>query len=406
MTTPPHDPWAQRPPTEPPGPQQPAEERRRGPGWGGTIAAAVLSALLAAGGTAGLVTALDDDPSPAPPAAGTESDQGTTDQPDAASSAPAPAGQVDWTPVAERVAPSVVSIDVRGRTGAGQGSGVVIDDAGHVLTNNHVVAGGGSGAQVRISLDDGRVLDAEVLGTDPTTDLAVLAVPDMPDDVPAIDVGDSGAVQVGQPVMALGNPLGLSQTITTGIVSAVDRPVTTQSVGGQPFEPGVPVVTNAIQTDAAINPGNSGGALVDAAGRLIGINSSIASLGQGGQAGSIGLGFAIPVDQARWVAQSLIETGAVEHAYLGVSLEDGVVEVDGVPREAAGIATVVPGTPAEQAGLSAGEAVVAVDGEPVPGAESLVAQVRERQPGTEVTLSVVGRDGEVREVTVEFGVRP
>jgi putative serine protease PepD len=168
------------------------------------------------------------------------------------------------------------------------------------------------------------------------------------------------------------------------------------------------VVTNAIQTDAAINPGNSGGALVDASGRLIGINSSIASLGAaaGGQGGSIGLGFAIPSTQAQWVAQQLIETGDVEHAFLGVSLQDAVVEMDDVAREVAGITDVVEGTPAAEQDLQPGDAVAAVDGETVASAESLVAQIRERRPGTEVVLTVVDDDGNPREVTVEFGTRP
>ncbi|MFZ5869934.1 MAG: S1C family serine protease [Actinomycetota bacterium] len=387
-------------PTPPAAPPAPPAGGRRGPGWGGTVTAAVLAALLAAGGTAAAVTALDEDP---PPAATSSGDSGRAPTPQV----PLDAETVDWTAVAAAVEPSVVSIEVRGRGGGGEGSGVVFDDAGHVLTNNHVVAGAGTGGAVTVAVSDGRVFEAEIVGTDPSTDLAVLRVVDAPDDLTPVRLGDSDEVRVGQPVMALGNPLGLSNTVTTGIVSALDRPVTTQAPGSSPFEPGVPVVTNAIQTDAAVNPGNSGGALVDAQGQLVGINSAIATLGASGgtQAGSIGLGFAIPVNQARWVAESLIETGTVDHAYLGVSLEDAVVTVDGAQREAAGIAEVVAGTPAADAGLSPGDAVVAVDGDPIAGAESLVAQVREREPGSTVTLTVA-RDGSTRDVQVEFGVRP
>ena len=243
------------------------------------------------------------------------------------------------------------------------------------------------------------------MGADPATDLAVVRIQGAPDDLTALEFGDSEAVEVGQPVMALGNPLGLSNTVTVGIVSALDRPVTTQSAGVTPSDPATPVVTNAIQTDAAVNPGNSGGALVDAAGQLVGINSSIATLGasEGGHGGSIGLGFAIPSNQAQWVAEQLIATGAVEHAYLGVSPESAVVSVDGVRRQAAGISVVIEDTPAADGGLRAGEAVTAVDGETVASAASLVAQIRERQPGTEVTLTVVDRNGDARDVTVRFG---
>ncbi|MFP5336562.1 MAG: S1C family serine protease [Actinomycetes bacterium] len=389
-------------PYAPPERSDPRDVGGRRPGWGGTVTAAVLAAVLASGGTALAVTTLDGDGAPA----ATQSAEQRAASEETAPQAPLDGEAVDWSAVAAAAAPSVVSIEVRGQGGAGQGSGVVVDDSGHVLTNHHVVAGAGAGGRVIVTLGDGRVLDAEVVGSDPSTDLAVLRLADAPDDLQPLEFADSEAVEVGQSVMALGNPLGLSDTATTGIVSAVDRPVTTQSSAGAGLGGATPVVTNAIQTDAAVNPGNSGGALVDASGRLIGINSSIASLGTGGQSGSIGLGFAIPSNQARWVAESLIETGAVEHAFLGVSLQDAVVEADGVPREAAGIAEVVDGTPAAEAGLTPGEAVLAVDGEPVAGAESLVAQVRERAPGTAVTLTVVAEDGSTRDVDVEFGVRP
>jgi putative serine protease PepD len=302
----------------------------------------------------------------------------------------------------------VVSIAVVGQQGTGEGSGVVIDDDGHVLTNNHVIAGAAAGAQVQVALTDARVFAAELVGADPATDLAVLRMTDAPAELAPLTFGDSEAVAVGQPVMALGNPLGLSHTVTVGIVSALDRPVTTQSSGTSTAEPVTPVVTNAIQTDAAVNPGNSGGALVDSDGRLVGINSSIATLGAsaGGQGGSIGLGFAIPSSQAQWVAEELIRSGAIEHAYLGVTPEDVVIEMDGVRREAAGITSVVPDTPAAEGGLRPGEAIVEVEGEVVASAQSLIAQIREREPGTRVELTVVDSGGSPRAVTVEFGTRP
>jgi putative serine protease PepD len=302
----------------------------------------------------------------------------------------------------------VVSISVRGGTGSGEGSGQIIDDLGHVLTNNHVVAPAVTGGEIQVALGDARVFEATLVGADPVTDLAVLRLRDAPADLAPLEFGDSEAVEVGQPVMALGNPLGLSHTVTVGIVSALDRPVTTENPATSPGEQGTPVVTNAIQTDAAVNPGNSGGALVDAAGRLIGVNSSIATLGASGtgQGGSIGLGFAIPSSQAEWVSRSLIEAGSVEHAYLGVSPQDAVVEVSGVRRAAAGITRVFDGTAAAQAGIRPGEAVAGVDGETVAGAESLVAQIREREPGTRVVLTVVDRGGTTRDVPVEFGTQP
>ncbi|GAB2753686.1 S1C family serine protease [Nocardioides pakistanensis] len=377
-----------------------------GPGWsqaprqlGQAVAAGVAVVAMCAG-----CTATDDAPAE-------ESSESSTSEATASVSATAPTEppqQVDWTGVADQAETSVVSISVAGPQGAGEGSGVIVDRAGHVITNHHVVAPAVTGGQVQVTLSDARVFGAAVVGTDPATDLAVLRIDQPPEELNALPFGDSEEVTVGQPVMALGNPLGLSHTVTLGIVSALDRPVTTENVGTSPTEPATPVVTNAIQTDAAINPGNSGGALVNAAGQLIGINSSIITLGSspGGQGGSIGLGFAIPVNQVRWVADELIRTGRVRHAYLGVSLQNAVIAVDGVRREAAGITDVAAGTPAAQAGLSPGDAVIGVEDETVAGAESLVAQIREREPGTDVTLTVVGSNGQPTEVTVEFGTRP
>lgn len=318
-----------------------------------------------------------------------------------------PGASVDWASVADEAEPSVVSISVSGEAGSGQGSGVVINDDGHVLTNNHVVAPAVAGGQIQVALSDARVFEAAVVGADPDTDLAVVQIQAAPDDLTALEFGDSDTVEVGQPVMALGNPLGLSNTVTVGIVSALDRPVTTQNASSTPGDAADPVVTNAIQTDAAVNPGNSGGALVDDAGLLVGINSSIATLGasEGGQGGSIGLGFAIPSNQAEWVTEQLIETGDVEHAYLGVSLESAIVSVDGVARQGAGITDVGEDTAAAEGGLQAGETITQVDGETIRGAESLIAQVREREPGTQVILTVVSEGGDTRDVTVEFGTK-
>jgi putative serine protease PepD len=323
------------------------------------------------------------------------------------SSAPTDPG-MDWTRIVDEAEGGVVSISVVGRVGAGEGSGVIVDEEGHVLTNSHVVAAALAEGRVQVSLADARVVPADVVGSDPSTDLAVLKMTTPPEDLTSLEFGDSEALRVGQPVIALGNPLGLSHTVTMGIVSALDRPVTTSSTSDPVPGQSTPVVTNAIQTDAAVNPGNSGGALIDSSGRLVGINSSIATLGASyaGQGGSIGLGFAIPSYQAKWVAADLIESGKVDHAYLGVSVQDTIVGVDGGSREAARITSVAAGTPAAEAGLTPGDAIVGVDDEIVAGAEALVAQIRERPPGTLVSLTVVSDEGRTREIDVQFSTRP
>jgi len=301
----------------------------------------------------------------------------------------------DWEAVSKAVAPAVVAIEVTTDQGGAQGSGVIIDDQGHVVTNNHVVAG--AQGDVQVTLTDGRLFKATVVGTDPTTDLAVIKLTDPPSGLKPAALGDSGKVVVGQPVMAVGNPLGLANTVTTGIVSAVDRPVSTTGEDG-----GEATVTNAIQIDAAVNPGNSGGPLFDAQGRVIGINSSIATLSQ--QSGSIGLGFAIPVDLVKNIASQLVDDGSAEHAFLGVSLTDGTASADGVTRRGAVVDEVTDGSPAAKAGLQVKDVIVAIGSKPVGGAESLTAYVRALASGTDVTLTVV-RDGKASDVDVTLAVR-
>jgi putative serine protease PepD len=211
--------------------------------------------------------------------------------------------------------------------------------------------------------------------------------------------------------MAVGNPLGLAGTVTTGIVSALNRPVTTADQFADPTaqQSADPVVTNAVQTSAAINPGNSGGALVNTSGQLVGINSAIASLGSSSgsssQSGNIGIGFAIPVNEARSIAEQLISSGKATHPFLGVSSKDGVVADGSAKRAAAVLTTVVTGTPADKAGLQAGDAVVALDGNSIDGALSLVAQVRERAVGDKATLKIV-RTGQTRTVNVTLINKP
>ncbi len=369
---------------------QPSPVRRRGPGWTGTLVAAVTAGLLSGGLAAGVG------------AFGQPTDAATAAAPTSSAStaqAVAPASfdeAVSWGTVADQVSPSVVTITVEGQRGGGEGTGIVLDTDGHVVTNDHVATAGGPGASITVTLNDGRQHDATITGTDPSTDLAVLELLDPPDDLEAASFGDSSAVAVGQPVMALGNPLGLSDTVTTGIISALDRPVVTPGSQGDPA-----VVTNALQTDASINPGNSGGALVDATGRVIGINSSIAAPSAGsGTAGSVGLGFAIPANEAQRIATELVDDGRATHAQLGVTpaTQPEASTSEGTTRQAAVIAEVVPGSPADDAGLEVGDHVITVDGIPTPSPDSLVALVRSHAPGDEVTLSVV-RDGATETLT-------
>jgi len=375
---------------------------RHGRSIGQLTGVALLAAILASGGTYAVTQIAEPDTvASVTTQTSTQGSSPTVIQGNAA----AP----DWAAVAKAVSPSVVSITVETQSGGGAGSGVILDKAGHVVTNNHVVEGAGGGGSLTVTLADGRTYDATVVGTDPSTDLAVIKIAKAPSDLTPMSLGDSDAVAVGNPVMAVGNPLGLSGTVTTGIVSAVDRPVTTGSDNSSPFggQGSEPVVTNAIQTSAAINPGNSGGALVNAKGELVGINSSIAQLGGGlgGQSGNIGIGFAIPVNEAKSIADQLIAHGTAEHAFLGVNARDTVTKDGAAQRAGAGIASVSSGTPAAKAGLKTGDVVIAINGSQVDSSTSLVAQIRERSAGDKVTLTII-RDGKRQDVPVTLATKP
>ncbi|HEV7195133.1 MAG TPA: trypsin-like peptidase domain-containing protein [Pedococcus sp.] len=373
-------------------PAQPANRRR----WTELTAVAALAAILASGGTYA-ATRLGDSQSSSAVSASTLG-RGT----DAGPVVQANANNPNWTATAAAVAPSVVSITVATGQGTAQGSGVVIDGKGHVLTNNHVVSGMGAGATITVTLKDGRSYKATVAGTDANTDLAVLTLTSPPSDLKPVALGNSSDLKVGDPVMAIGNPLGLAGTVTTGIVSALNRPVTTQADSTTPTDPfgqgssgqssdSTQVVTNAIQTSAAINPGNSGGALVNASGQLVGINSSIASLGSSGtsQSGSIGIGFAIPVNEVKSIAAQLIATGSAQHAFLGVTLRDGTATDGASQRAGAEVTSVSAGTPAANAGLRKGDVVIGVNSDLVDSSLALVANIRERAVGDKVTLTVL-----------------
>lgn len=370
--------------------------------WTQVTAVGLLAAILASGGTYAVMEATNNDQPVV-----VEANSGSTNTASANPASYSPS--TDWGGVAANVTPSVVAISVESNAGGGAGSGVVWDTEGHIVTNAHVVAGA---QQVQVTLADGRSYDAEIAGTDPSTDLAVLTLTSPPDDLHPIAVGDDTSLAVGDPVMAIGNPLGLSGTVTTGIVSALDRPVTTEAASDGGAQPGAfqqqaePVVTNAIQTSAAINPGNSGGALVDSDGALIGINSSIASLGggMGGQSGNIGIGFAIPVSEVASIVDQLIADGTAEHAFLGVGISDATAEKDGATLYAAGVTQVEAGSPADSAGLQKGDAITAIDGERVNGSLALVAQVRQRPAGAQVELTYI-RNGEEHQATVTLDVR-
>ncbi len=294
--------------------------------------------------------------------------------------------------IAAQVLPSVVSVETTSATGQGSGSGFVIDGDGLILTNNHVIADAADGGEITVVFSGGSQSQAEVVGRNSDYDLAVLRVDRS--GLPVLELGDSDEVVVGQPVVAIGAPLGLASTVTTGIVSALNRPVA--AGGGE----GQPAFINAIQTDAAINPGNSGGPLVSLDGRVIGINSAIARIPGSGN-GNVGLGFAIPSNQAQRTATQLIETGRATYPVVGILLDqqytgEGVKIAE---ESSQGTPPITPGGPADDAGIRAGDVVLAIDGRPVTQPDELIVSIRARQPGDSVELTV-RRDGEVSEITV------
>jgi putative serine protease PepD len=295
------------------------------------------------------------------------------------------------TAAAAKIEPSVVTISVASGGGGGVGTGVVLDDSGNILTNNHVVEAAVRQGTITVRFDDGQTAKATVVGTSPSNDLAVIKVDGVTDLVPAV-FAKSSSLQVGQAVVAAGAPLGLSESITSGIVSSTARPVRSGSDDG--------AVYLAVQTDAAINPGNSGGPLVDLNGAVVGINSSIASTGSGSSAGNIGIGFAIPADVAVRISADLIDDGTSTNAAMGVTVAGGDTELaaaGGVPLQ-----TVVDGGAAAEAGLRAGDVVTRIDDFETTTADGLIAATRFYPPGTAVQVAYI-RDGERRTVEVTLG---
>jgi putative serine protease PepD len=323
----------------------------------------------------------------------------------AAPSVPAasvPGGSVEA--VAAKVVPSVVKLEVNQGRATEEGSGVILSTDGLILTNNHVVAAAagnagpagvpGGSAKTKVTFADGKTASFTVIGADPGSDIAVVRAQNVSGLTP-IAVGSSADLRVGQDVVAIGSPLGLEGTVTTGIISALNRPV---AASGDAKNQNT--VLDAIQTDAAINPGNSGGALVNMSGELVGINSAIATLGAdagGPQGGSIGLGFAIPVDQAKRIADEIIQTGSASRASLGVQVGNDA-GVDG-----AKIVEVTAGGAASAAGLPSGVVVTKLDDRVISSADALVAAVRSKAPGDKVTLTYLDPSGKSQSLEVTLG---
>jgi putative serine protease PepD len=385
------------PPVEPAGLVAPpvAKHKRNG------TALLLALALVAGGGVGGAVASALDGNGGTTVVNGTAFSGGTVQG--------AASGTVKGTPesAASIIGPSVVTVEVTGQASngfggssgsSGTGSGVIIRAEGYILTNNHVVSAAAGGGSVHVTLSDGRTLPATIVGTDASTDLAVLKVSGA-SGLKAATFARSEALKVGQAVLAVGAPLGLANTVTQGIVSTLHRPVRTGEAGAS-----AQAVIDAVQTDAAINPGNSGGALVDLAGRVVGINSAIATTGGSGsgQSGNIGVGFAIPSEIASNVAGQLIASGRAVHSQIGVSVGDAPNSTDGAPGLGATIRDVTAGGPAAKAGLQLGDVVTKVNDRRVTDADSLIVAVRSHDPGSTVTLTI-SRGGATKTLTVTLG---
>jgi putative serine protease PepD len=359
----------------------PAPPKSRRP-WAALVVGAAVTAVVA-GGVGGAVgyTAARATTSPAQPTASaglivaTETGVGS------------PPADGSIAAIAIALEPSVVQLNVSGSQGSGTGSGFILRSDGYILTNNHVASIADGGGSIKVVFNDGSKADATLVGTNPGYDLAVVKVDKS--GLPAVTLGSSSALQVGDTAIAIGSPLGLQGTVTSGIISALNRPVTAGGSGDAAY-------INAIQTDAAINPGNSGGPLVNGSGQVIGINSAIATMGQGGQTGSIGLGFSIPIDTAKRIAEEIIATGTSTTPIMGVELD---MNYSG---EGAKVTTVSAGGPAASGGVQTGDIVTQFDGQSIADATALIVAIRSLAPGEQVTLTVQ-RNGQTQDVTVTLG---
>jgi putative serine protease PepD len=362
------------------------------------LVAALLAALIGAGaGYAGSRLAQQSSATPTPAVTTAPAPQPSPAVSSSGQSTPAaPAGgQMDTVQVAAAALPSTVMIRV-GSGGSGDtGSGFVLDTAGHIMTNNHVIAGAANGDKITVLFSDGARVGAELVGRSPSYDLAVIKITDDHELTP-MPVGDSDEVQVGEPVVAIGSPLALASTVTQGIVSAKNRPVVVQSAGGAADSPSAYI--DGIQTDAAINPGNSGGPLVDAHARVVGVNSAILTMGQSSDSsGSIGLGFAIPINQAMQIGAELIKNGKATYPVIGVN-------VAGASDEGVRLSQVDSDGPAAKAGLQSDDVITAIDDHPVSTPEELIVAIRTHRPGDRVTLTYQ-RGGQQGSATVTLGSR-
>ncbi|MER6618770.1 MULTISPECIES: S1C family serine protease [unclassified Streptomyces] len=374
--------------------QQPAP--KNGGGRGRLLAAVLVAALVAggAGGGLGYTLAKEND-----------SDGSTT------VSSSTSGGNVKRDPgtiaaVAAKALPSTVTIEAESSSGeGGTGTGFVFDKEGHIVTNNHVVAEAVDDGKVTATFPNGKKYDAEVVGHAQGYDVAVIKLNDAPSDLNPLPLGNSDEVAVGDSTIAIGAPFGLSNTVTTGIISAKNRPVASSDGSGSQAS-----YMSALQTDASINPGNSGGPLLDAQGNVIGINSAIQSTSNGGfgtgQAGSIGLGFAIPINQAKYVAQELIKTGKPVYAKIGasVSLEDAAGGAKITEQGAGGSEPVDPGGPADKAGLQPGDVITKLDDRVIDSGPTLIGEIWTHKPGDEVTITYE-RDGKERTTELTLGSR-
>ena len=304
------------------------------------------------------------------------------------------ASSIDVKSIAALVTPSVVSIKVTAPTGSGSGSGSIYKTSAtssFIITNNHVVEAAATSGSILVEFINGDTIAATIVGRDSNYDLAVLKVEK--GNLPTIKIGNSSNISVGDPVVAIGSPLGLASTVTSGIISAKNRPVTTGTSGAESY-------VNAIQTDAAINPGNSGGALLDSAGRIIGVNSAIATLSSGGVSGSIGLGFSIPINEAKRVIDELIATGKSTRPVLGIFFDTTYTGVG------AKISRLSPGDPAEKAGIPAGSIIKSIDGVKIADQVGAIVRIRSYAPGATVTVVVELPSGMTQSFKVVLGSAP
>ena len=369
---------------------------KKGPGWAALLGAMLLTIVLTLGAVFYARPAMLRATTP------TNLNGGTVAAVPASNSS-----GTDWTDVAAAVSPAVVTIQTQGASSGGTGSGVIYDAQGDIVTNYHVIASVLGGGQIQVTLADGRLYSAKVVGHDKTTDLAVIRLDNPPSNLTVARFASSANLEVGAPVMAIGAPLGLSNTVTTGIVSALNRPVEVsmdEDSSSQDTQASSDlVVTNAIQIDASINPGNSGGPLFDTSGAVIGINSSIKSLATSsdGQAGSIGLGFAIPSDLVVSVADQLIASGTASHGMLGVTVKAATTTVGSDTYVGAEVQDVSAGSGASAAGIRAGDVIVKVEGQEVTSPKQLIGYVRRYKAGDTVTMTIV-RDGQTQDVSVRI----